>query len=92
MSDAPEKISAPVQLCFKTRHQQTVNRNQKIRFSFGAPNWPQNKLRRKWIGSPRVAPGFRSSGAIGKRLGCDESKFESRQQFLFNTFYLEHVL
>jgi len=93
LSEAPEKLSGQVHRCFEVRQHQTVNRNQKIRFNFGAPSRPQNKLRRKWIGTPRVAPGFRSSGAIGKRLGfVQESKFESRHQFLFNTFYLDLLL
>ncbi len=43
MSDAPENIAIQVQRCFKTCHPQTVNRNQKIRFNFGAPNWSQNR-------------------------------------------------
>ena len=93
LSEAPEKLSGQVIRCFEVRRHQTVNRNPKIRFNFGAPNRPQNKLRRKWVGTPRVAPGFRSSGAIGKRLGSfQESKFESRHQFLFNTLYLDLVL
>ena len=93
LSDGPEKISNQVLRCFEVRRHLTVDRNKKLRFNFGAKNLSQEKLKRKWIGAPRVVHGFRSNGAIGKRLASSqETKFESRRQHLLNDFYLEHVL
>ena len=93
LSDGPEKISNQVLRCFQVRRHLTVERNKKVRFNFGAKNLSQEKLKRKWIGAPRAVHGFRSNGAIGKRLASSqETKFESRRQHLLNDFYLEHVL
>ena len=93
LSDGPEKISNQVLRCFQVRRHLTVDRNKKVRFNFGAKNLSQEKLKRKWIGAPRAVHGFRSNGAIGKRLASSqETKFESRRQHLLNDFYLEHVL
>ena len=94
LTDAPEKISPLVQKFFKVRNVQTVNRNPKVLFALGVPNWPHSRLKRKWVLSPRVAPGFRASGVIAKRFGSDEgTRTEMRQQLLLNNnSYLELIL
>lgn len=94
LQDTPEKISLQVKRVFDVRKNTTVIRYPRVVFNFGAPNWGPDRLRRKRLVAPRLAPGFKNCGAVGKRLvGIDQStQLEYRQQFLFNNLYLDYIL
>lgn len=87
LPDTATPLSPSVQAVFEVNRNFSVNRNAKMSFALRGA-WPSNRLKRKYIGAPRLGVGFRGYGVIGRRW-CNTPLTESR---FFNSDCLNYVL